>query len=546
MKRVLNSDFLPMMLLVVFFSAIRFGALAETAVQANFTPGLIPVTVPTFNCISIYWRPTNGSPSNTCSVEYKEKNSTKWEKAQDLWFDNSTYPDHNLLKSYRGSIVNLTAGVCYEIRLTLKSGAREIIQETTWNENFKISKTLNVKQNSSTFSTFEGGSKAEGYVVYDGEGKELNVDKNADYCINVDKSYVIIRNFKLRGASKSGITLSGTVSHVIIENCDISEWGSSRSGNFGRSQGAISLGKGEQVIVQRNKIHHPSFDTNNWSESVDGNFHPYGPCGLKGGGGWNVVVRFNDIYSGSPDIAYEDVIQFGLPDSDIHNNKLSDINDNGLELENGLCRNSRVWENYIYNCYNAISSIPVHLGPLYVWRNVMDKFHSDGKPDGSRPFKVGGNKYSGNAYEKQATKGAAYFYHNVNLQADADDGFQSADGGPLFLVSRNNILLAKHKSIQGCEDVTNSFDYDLYNSPVDVVEVHGIIGMPIWAYGNGPDSGTAKGYYQLAPSSPGYGQAVKLPNFNDMYRSPDVGAHQSGTPAMKFGVNAYSKKLKGK
>ena len=43
--------------------------------------------------------------------------------------------------------------------------------------------------------------------------------------------------------------------------------------------------------------------------------------------------------------------------------------------------------------------------------------------------------------------------------------------------------------------------------------------------------------YQLAPSSLGFGKAVKLPNFNDAYASPDIGAHQSGAPAMKFGVN---------
>jgi hypothetical protein len=43
--------------------------------------------------------------------------------------------------------------------------------------------------------------------------------------------------------------------------------------------------------------------------------------------------------------------------------------------------------------------------------------------------------------------------------------------------------------------------------------------------------------YQLAPSSPGYGAGVRIPNFNDAYAAPDFGAQQSGAPAMKFGVN---------
>ena len=40
----------------------------------------------------------------------------------------------------------------------------------------------------------------------------------------------------------------------------------------------------------------------------------------------------------------------------------------------------------------------------------------------------------------------------------------------------------------------------------------------------------------LTPTSPGYGKGVRIPNFNDDYAAPDMGAHQSGTPAMKLGV----------
>jgi len=43
--------------------------------------------------------------------------------------------------------------------------------------------------------------------------------------------------------------------------------------------------------------------------------------------------------------------------------------------------------------------------------------------------------------------------------------------------------------------------------------------------------------YQLAPGSAGYGKGVPIPNFNDGVAAPDMGAHQSGTTAMKFGVN---------
>ena len=76
------------------------------------------------------------------------------------------------------------------------------------------------------------------------------------------------------------------------------------------------------------------------------------------------------------------------------------------------------------------------------------------------------------------------------------------------------------------------------NGNVDVSgnETHGMVGTPIYASGNGWQN-EAGGMYQLDSSSPGYGKALRLPNFNDQYAAPDIGAHQSGTAAMKFGVN---------
>src|SRR5581483_391098 len=47
------------------------------------------------------------------------------------------------------------------------------------------------------------------------------------------------------------------------------------------------------------------------------------------------------------------------------------------------------------------------------------------------------------------------------------------------------------------------------------------------------------GKYWLAPGSLGYGSAQPLANFNDKYAQPDVGAHQSDTAPMKFGIAAY-------
>ena len=42
--------------------------------------------------------------------------------------------------------------------------------------------------------------------------------------------------------------------------------------------------------------------------------------------------------------------------------------------------------------------------------------------------------------------------------------------------------------------------------------------------------------FSLAPGSKGRGVAKVIPNVTDMYASPDVGAHQSGTGSMLFGT----------
>ena len=46
------------------------------------------------------------------------------------------------------------------------------------------------------------------------------------------------------------------------------------------------------------------------------------------------------------------------------------------------------------------------------------------------------------------------------------------------------------------------------------------------------------GRFELAPESPGVAAGEPIPNFSGIYEgpAPDIGAHQTGTPAMRFGV----------
>jgi hypothetical protein len=109
---------------------------------------------------------------------------------------------------------------------------------------------------------------------------------------------------------------------------------------------------------------------------------------------------------------------------------------------------------------------------------------------------------------------------------------------------RNNILhvwTSGAYSIYTAGGTADDADYDLRNGSVNIsgAEVNGIVGTPIYASGHGWQS-EAGGNYQLSPTSPGFGRAQRLANFNDTTSAPDVGAHQSGTGAMVFGVTGQS------
>jgi hypothetical protein len=94
----------------------------------------------------------------------------------------------------------------------------------------------------------------------------------------------------------------------------------------------------------------------------------------------------------------------------------------------------------------------------------------------------------------------------------------------------------------------NNIDYDLYRGSVrlvgsgNIVGSHLIKGLPEYAPGNGAISKDG-GNYALKVGSSGFDAGEVLPNFNDGFtgKAPDIGAHEAGTPPLKFGVDANPK-----
>ncbi|MEA3192003.1 MAG: hypothetical protein QOD26_336 [Betaproteobacteria bacterium] len=491
--------------------------------------------IATFESVGLYWTPPSNPGSAGCDVSYRKAGESAYKSGMSLWYDSRN-------NECRGSLVHLTPGTDYEVRFAL-AGKTPVAQTTvkTWSEQFPIARTVQVTGGSGQLNITEGGSPS-GYVLYTGAaGTVRDAANGADFNIKISAPYVIVRGLTLKGARMDAIQLAQGAHDVVIENNDISGWGRSRGGSLGldmeaavkaRCTSSFNL---ERVVVQNNRMHDPRYGSNSWSTA-----HPEGPQAISfiecGG---NHVFRYNEIWSSSGHYfndgigGGENFSTKGFPnsDTDIYGNRIANTYDDGIESE-GANKNVRIWGNYIDDTYIAVASTVTHTGPFYVFRNVYNRGGTFGK-SGQKAGYGGGRRY---------------FLHNTLLQpsggAGANEGIKGNTGEPMTnTVSRNNnwnVSSSGGMAIGVIGGSENSFDYDLSNgsmTPYSGAEQRGFVGMPVYASGNGATSG-AGGMYQLAPTSRGYDTAVRLPNFNDSFlgAGPDVGAHEAGAPAMRFGV----------
>ncbi len=515
-----------------------------------------PSAVPTFECIGLYWKPADGAESTICQVNYRATEAKNWRQAYPLWFDKRD-------REYRGSIVHLKPDTEYEIKLSLQGSSNQTtLHGKTWTENFPIAKTIHLPERSRQTLTIEPSGKSDGYILYAPKPQgaaTIDVVNRQDCCIVVKASYVIIRGLNLKNARIHGIRIMDNVHDVIIENCDISGWGRIRDDGWGENYDSAIYSNAktiERITVQRNRIHHPRSDSNNWRENrprpgKQESYHPEGPqavCFWNSRG--NHVIRYNTVFS-DDDHQYNDIFgagsnfsKVGFPnrDSDIYGNLLSHCWDDAIESEGANC-NVRIWDNYTNEVFVGVACASTSIGPLYVWRNI------------TREMRVAPNEYTG-GFLKTSDKtggGKIYVFHNTILHVGkmTDKGKISVGaslglgwGGPMVNVtSRNNILQVKSRAINDKnKDPLGDYDYDLYQGRISAAgtpEIHGIKAEPIYVKNAGLK--TDKGIFYLNPRSPGYDQGVRLPNFNDQYtgKAPDIGAHEADTPPLEFGQNSH-------
>jgi len=556
--------------LLVFI--LVFGAVGGYALWRSFAATTIGNAVPTYQSIGLYWSPTGGGSSVAANVQYRVAGAATWNNAMPLWFDSRN-------NEYRGSIVGLQAGTSYDVLMSLAGTTTQSqLSVTTWPDSRPIINTINLPSGTltSTYNVTTSGTPS-GYVLYKPPSPgatTISATSASANCMTVSASYVIIRGLTLKDCGVNGIQLVAGAHHVIIEENDISGWGRWDPNNpgYGMDYDAAvfcngsNLSSVSQIVIQRNKLHNPRTDANNWNRynSYYQSNHPRGPQAVTlSCSGVNNVIRYNEIWGDSthhfndPMSGCCNYSNAGFPgaDSDINGNIVRDGQDDGIEAEGGG-QNVRVWGNYISNTFTGVASASASVGPLYIFRNVFDVSRlNDTQSSDLDPRGMFG-KTGGNA---SFNGGRRYFYHNTLLQAVASGrtyplgasiGINDSGGAMTNTVTRNNIWNVYRSAASSIYDgnlsTTNSFNYDLFNGSitgkdgVNTAEANGIMGQPAYLPGHGNNNGSG-GLYQLSSSSLGYDKGQRLLNFNDGFTgsAPDIGAAEAGQSPMQFGVGAY-------
>lgn len=518
-----------------------------------------PLAIPTFHCIGLYWSPPGGSAEKDVQVRYRVRGAGSWKDGLAMRYNPIPNTDEDLT-DYRGSLVHLLPATTYDIELTLAgTSTTKALSATTWSEAYPIGERISLAGRDTPLGITESGTP-DAYRLYDGGGATIDVGHEHDNCLTIDASYVIVRGLTLKGAgakdNKSSKPIGAIVinggQNIVIEECDISDWGrlDPKTG-FGFNYESAIYSRCptlKRVVIQRNKLHDPSFDGSNWYEPKYPT-HSRGPqCISLFNAGGNHVIRYNECWSDMEHM-YNDIIGGGSngsyrgspgPDSDIYGNYVSHCWDDGLEVEGGS-RNVRVWDNYMTHCMIMIGNAAGSIGPLYIWRNVGATSQWQPNAPGGYFLKMG---FAGG---EQWMTGHMYIFHNTIFQADQWLSTGGLGGNRIVkhTVSRNNILhvrSAKNHSLSVNErNIDNDFDYDLFNGQIPPEqERNGLRGEPIYVENAGLDRESKTGRFQLTADSPGVAAGVVIPNFSDGYRgdAPDMGAHQRGTPPIKYGVGA--------
>lgn len=525
----------------------EFPAGAVAASSANLR------AAPTYNNISLYFRPAEGAAERTVLVRYRAHGTRNWSRAHDMWFDDRDLSDRGQperSREYRSSIVQVRDDTTYEIEVFL-TGLNRVARTSvkTWSNRHKIAREVPVRSSNQMLVITEGGNAADGYILYRAAepGATIDVANAQPHNVHIRASHVILKGLTLKGAQTQAVVIAKDLTDVVIDGNDISGWGRAREDGWGKdwddgiATENVKENRSTRITVENNTLHHPRHDTNTWKEHrpIAQGYHPDGPrpMSFKNLLG-QVVIRhnrafsdderyFNDGIGGGPNFSFTSG-NFG-PDSDVHDNSFSHCWDDAIEVE-GMNQNVRVYRNFTDRSLTGVAISATTIGPLYVFRNVSHRFQRT--PEDSW-FDGGGCWLKSQSRTTTGMLGGrVYVYHNTLVKTAEGGGVRQALDGLGFplsnIVSRNNVFTGRY-AIKDYDrwDGKSDPDYDLYEGEVsspsaDRYERNGIRAKVEF------DFSYPLRQAPLAKNSPGHDRAVRIPNFNDEFggNAPDMGANE--------------------
>ncbi len=365
-----------------------------------------------------------------------------------------------------------------------------------------------------------------GPVVIDGQGDSATRPAHA---IEASGTHdVWIEDLTVQNAMH-GVTFHDAA-RIVVRRCHI------RSVEFGMNAARNTQGIAQDHLIADNVIEGPS----TWPRTK----------GIENARGIQItgeghVVCYNRIHG------FADAIDtFPSPRCsaiDIHNNELSELTDDGIEMDYSE-RNMRSFFNRMTNVFQGISMQPVYGGPVYVFRNVINNVAVE-------PFKLH-NSPSG-----------CVIFHNTSLKKGVPTLLWTPER-VRHCVSRNNLFIGTagdYAFDSTAPMVDCDFDYDGFGGgpfrlflrwngtryrTLDEVRAQApayqhavqVDAATVFASGARPPADVDKAQpisvdLRLAKGSTAVDSGEVLPGLNDGFRGrrPDLGAYELGDALPHYG-----------
>jgi len=286
-------------------------------------------------------------------------------------------------------------------------------------------------------------------------------------------------------------------------------------------------GQGNDTRIENNEVSDPGAAEWPWNAIKTGSMEG---TAIIARGHIGTIIRgneihhfFNGIYSGASGTAGENTgISF---DTDIYNNRIHHIGDDGLEPE-GACINNRFRGNTVDTSLVGISLAPITVGPVWVLRSYFTNFTGRGiKWD-------------------RASDGVVFLYHNTAWTGASSVNAMDLISATRNTVMRNNILQSTGYAIQETPtgSTGNDWNYDNwyttrtprfkwenleYNS---ISQFCSSTGLECNGHESAPGlNNPVGGDYSILSSSPNVDRGILVPGINDGFagNAPDIGAFEA-------------------